>query len=80
MAEWEIPLEVSGRKPDPLAAAMVDLAAAVRELSAALKTAPGAKTVTTQVRSTPDHTNPNAQSRFGFAPVKAETNPAEETQ
>jgi len=59
-------------EPDPLAAALADLAAAIRELAGALKTTPGAKTVLTQIRNTPDHRDVTGFGRFGPAPVKAE--------
>lgn len=72
MAEWEIPLSVKPREPDPLTTAMTDLASAIRELATAIKSTPGTKTVATQIRHMADHHDPNARSNFGFSPVKAE--------
>lgn len=69
-------------------AALDNLADAIRELAIAIRTgieaptndaastdSPGpAKGLTTQIRPTPDHRNPNARSNLGFAPVKADHN------
>lgn len=62
-----------------LGAAINQLAQAIvasfqpRETPADPGGSPGpAKGLTTQIRPTPDHRNPNHDSNFGFAPVKAE--------
>lgn len=71
-------------------AALNNLADAIRELAQAIRTgieaptndaastdSPGpAKGLTTQIRPTPDHRNPNARSNLGFAPVKAQEHTA----